>query len=249
MLLGKALVKIRSVNEPAGESIFLDGINIKEIRRIIDGAEEGYLPPARVNALLSEASIPVVREVVTDDRETLVAEAEKLNYPLAMKVVGPIHKTDVGGVQLNIQTREELLEAYQRMMKIEGFEAVLVQPMLSGAELFIGATYERDFGHGVMCGLGGIFVEALKDVATGLAPLTFAEANRMIRSLRSYKLLTGIRGQRPVDIQKFAEIIVRLSSLLRYSPEIAEMDINPLIAGPHGIVAVDARIRLQKMVP
>jgi acetyltransferase len=249
VMLGKALVKVRSVHEPAAESVYLEGIHLKEIRDIIDHSTEGYLQPELVNDLLSKAGIPVVNECVCKDEQELVAGAETLDYPLVMKVVGPVHKTDVGGVVLNIDTAESLLEAYRKMEKIKGFESVLIQPMVSGLELFIGATYEKDYGHIVMCGLGGIFVEALKDIATGLAPLTIPEAERMIRSLRSYRLLTGIRGQVPVDLQKFAEIIVRLSTLLRYSPEIMEMDMNPLIAGEHGIVTVDARIRIEKMVP
>lgn len=249
VLLGKALVKVSSINEPAVESIYLDGINLKEIRNIIDASGDGYLQPEMVNALLTEAGIPVVKEIVSKDPEELVAGAAEMGYPVVMKVVGPVHKTDVGGVVLNISGEEQLLKTVKKMEKIDGFEAVLIQPMISGRELFIGATYEPDYGHVVMCGLGGIFVEALKDIATGLAPLTHPEAARMIRSLRSYKLLTGTRGHSPVDTQKFAEIIVRLSSLLRYAPEIAEMDMNPLIAGPHGITTVDARIRLEKMVP
>lgn len=249
VLLGKALVKISSVNEPAAERIYMDGINLKEIRKIIDTSENGYLPPERVSAMLTQAGIPVVNEFVSKDPEALVAGTAELGYPVVMKVVGPVHKTDVGGVVLNIAGEEQLLKTFRQMEKIEGFEAVLVQPMIGGRELFIGATYEPDYGHVVMCGLGGIFVEALKDIATGLAPLTHPEAERMIRSLRSYQLLTGARGQDPVDIQKYAEIIVRLSTLLRYAPEIAEMDMNPLIAGPKGITTVDARIRLEKMVP
>ncbi|MCA1746948.1 MAG: acetate--CoA ligase family protein, partial [Bacteroidales bacterium] len=117
-----------------------------------------------------------------------------------------------------------------------------------GHELFVGATYEPGYGHIIMCGLGGIYVEALKDFATGLAPLTFPEANAMIRSLRSYKLLKGTRGQKPVDIDKYAEIIVRLSSVLRYATEICELDMNPLIASESGIFVVDARVRIEKKV-
>jgi len=249
VLLGNALVKISSVDPPAAESIYMEGINLKAIRSIIDTSGDGYLPPERVNALLSEAGIPVVKEYVGKDPSALASAAEEMGYPLVMKVVGPLHKTDVGGVALNITGKTMLLETFRRMEKISDFEAVLIQPMVSGLELFVGATYEPGYGHVVMCGLGGIFVEALRDIATGLAPLTMAEADRMIRSLRSYRLLTGTRGQEPVDTGKFAGIIVRLSTMLRYSPEIAEMDMNPLIAGAHGIVTVDARIRLAKMVP
>ena len=132
------------------------------------------------------------------------------------------------------------------LMNIQGITGVMVQPMLSGTELFIGAKYESKFGHIVLCGLGGIFVEVLKDVASGLAPLSKSEALSMIHSLRGYKIIQGTRGQEGVDEEQFAEIIVRLSTLLRFAPEIKEMDINPLLATKQGIVAVDARIKIEK---
>jgi acetyltransferase len=118
--------------------------------------------------------------------------------------------------------------------------------MLSGTELFIGAKYEPRFGHIILCGLGGIFVEVLGDLSYGLAPLTFNEAESMIRSLRSYRIIRGTRGKPGINESKFAEIIVRLSSLLRYATEIKEMDLNPLIGSSDGITVVDARIRIER---
>ncbi len=132
------------------------------------------------------------------------------------------------------------------MMRIKDVKAVLVQEMLSGTELFIGAKYEPRFGHIILCGLGGIFVEVLGDVSSGLAPLTFNEAESMIRSLKSYKIIHGTRGKQGINESKFAEIIVRLSSLLRYATEIKEMDLNPLIGSTDRITVVDARIRIEK---
>jgi acetate---CoA ligase (ADP-forming) len=117
--------------------------------------------------------------------------------------------------------------------------------MLSGTELFIGAKYEPKFGHIMLCGLGGIFVEVLKDVTSGLAPLSEAEALSMINNLRARKIIEGYRGTPPVSKKKFAEIMVHLSSLLRFASEIKEMDINPLLAKGDQIVAVDARIRIE----
>ncbi len=248
VLLGRALVKVHSTPEPAAESIYLEGINMLAILTIIDEAEDGYLSPPQVSALLSSAGIPMVKEAVTADPDELRELAVGVGFPLVMKVVGPVHKTDVGGVVLGIQSLEQLMETYVQMKEIEGFKGVLIQPMLEGHELFIGATYEPDYGHIVMCGLGGIFVEALKDISTGLAPLTFPEATAMIHSLRSYKLLTGLRGQQSVDIREYAGIIVRISSVLRYATEIKELDMNPLIAGEAGVVVVDARIRVEKTV-
>jgi len=248
VLLGRALVKIDATPEPAPENIYLDGVEIQSARKIIEAADNGYLSPPKVHALLSYAGISMVSERVTDLQEEVASFAEEVGYPLVMKVVGPLHKTDVGGVTLNIKTEEALMESFHRMKRIEGYEAVLLQPMLKGHELFVGASYEPGYGHIVMCGLGGIFVEALKDISTGLAPLTFPEVEKMIRSLRSYPLLKGVRGQSPVDIQKFEEIVVRLSTLLRYATEIAELDMNPLIAGEHGIFVADARVRIEKKV-
>ena len=121
----------------------------------------------------------------------------------------------------------------------------MVQKMMRGTELFVGAKYEERFGHVVLCGLGGIFVEALKDVSSGLAPLTYDEAFSMIRSLRAYKILKGTRGQQGINEQRYAEIIVRLSTILRFATEIKEVDLNPLLADADTITAVDARIRIE----
>ena len=162
------------------------------------------------------------------------------------KVVGPVHKSDVGGVVLNIMSAEHLEMEFDRMMKIEGAKAIMVQKMIKGKELFIGAKYEPRFGHIVLCGLGGIFVEVLKDVSSGLAPLSYDEAYSMIRSLRAYKIIKGTRGQKGLNEQKYAEIIVRLSTLLRFTTEIKELDINPLLADEDNVTAVDARIRIEK---
>ncbi len=244
VILGRALVNISQTPKPAGESIFMDGIDIKSIRTLIDRSGDGYMTPADVKELFLHAGIPAVKEAVVNDPDALEKIADDLGYPLVMKVVGPLHKTDVGGVVLGLESLVEVERAFDEMRHIEGFEGVLLQPMLSGTELFIGAVYEEKYGHVVMCGLGGIFVETLKDISSGLAPLTFPEANSMIEKLRSYELLKGTRGQQGVDTEKFAEIIVRLSTVLRYTPEIRELDMNPLIAGKDGLTVVDARVRV-----
>ena len=118
--------------------------------------------------------------------------------------------------------------------------------MLSGTELFAGAKKEEKFGHMVLCGLGGIFIEVLKDVNSGLAPLTKEEAIRMIRSLKSYGIIKGARGQEGVNEELFAEIVLRLAALVTIAPEIFEMDLNPLLGKKDKVVAVDARIRIEK---
>lgn len=245
--LGTTLARIMNVPAPAVKEIELFGVDVPQIRRIIDSIPaNGYIEPHYVQALLHAAGIPVVPEFVSPVKEEVLAFSRRCGFPVVAKVVGPIHKSDVGGVVLNIKSEEHLALEFNRMMKIPDVTSVMVQPMLKGTELFIGAKYEEKFGHVVLCGLGGIFVEVLKDVSSGLAPLSYEEAYSMIHSLRAYKIIQGTRGQKGVNEDKFAEIIVRLSSLLRFATEIKEMDINPLLATDKDVIAVDARIRVEK---
>lgn len=246
VVLGRALTKISNTPYPADEKIFLDNIDVPLIRRIIDTLTPGYIEPAAIQQLLKAADIPVVEEIMAVNRRQLISAARRLGYPLALKVVGPVHKSDVGGVTLNIKSQKHLEAEFTRMKRIKGVTAVIVQKMLSGTELFIGAKYEPRFGHVILCGLGGIFVEVLGDISSGLAPLTFREAESMIRSLKSYRIIRGTRGKPGINEKLFAEIIVRLSSLLRFATEIKEMDLNPLIGNAEGITVVDARIRVEK---
>ena len=245
--LGTALSRIVNAPKPAVPEIELFGVDVPRIRRIIDSIpEDGYIAPNYVQALLHAAGIPLVDEFVSDNKEEIVAFARRCGFPVVAKVVGPVHKSDVGGVVLNIKSEQHLALEFDRMMQIPDARAIMVQPMLKGTELFVGAKYEEKFGHVVLCGLGGIFVEVLKDVSSGLAPLSYEEAYSMIHSLRAYKIIQGTRGQKGVNEDKFAEIIVRLSTLLRFATEIKEMDINPLLATQKAVVAVDARIRIEK---
>ena len=246
VVLGRALTKISNTPYPADEQIFLKDIDVPLIRKIIDAAPNGYLEPDIIQKLLAAACIPTVRESVVINKKELLALADSAGFPLALKVVGHVHKSDVGGVTLNIKSKTHLEAEFNRMIRIEGVKAVLVQRMLTGTELFIGAKYEPKFGHIILCGLGGIFVEVLGDVSSGLAPLTFNEAGSMIRSLKGYRIIRGARGKPGINEEKFAEIIVRLSSLLRFATEIKEMDLNPLIGSPEDITVVDARIRIEK---
>lgn len=245
--LATALTQIMKTPKPASPEIELFGVDIPRIREIIGGIKEnGYISPDLVHQIFECAGIPMVPEMVSDSKSELTAFADKVGYPVVAKVVGPVHKSDVGGVALNVRSEEHLAMEFERMMKIDGAKAVMVQKMLKGKELFIGAKYEPRFGHIVLCGLGGIFVEVLKDVSSGLAPLSYAEAYSMIRSLRAYKIIKGTRGQKGLNEQKYAEIIVRLSTLLRFATEIKELDINPLLADEDNVTAVDARILIEK---
>lgn len=245
--LANALTKVIKTPVPTGSSFDLWGVDVLKMRKIVDGiTEDGYIPPHLVQELLKAAGIQLAEELVSDKWEEVARFAKEKGFPLVAKCVGPVHKSDIGGVVLNIRSEKHLKLEFDRLIKLPDSKAVMVQQMLEGTELFIGAKYEERFGHIVLCGLGGIFVEVLKDVASGLSPIVKEEALSMIRSLRGYKIIKGARGQKGVDEDKFADIIVRLSTLLRFAPEIKEMDINPLLATPKSIVAVDARIRIQK---
>ena len=245
--VANCLVRVMNTPNPAPSELELYGVDVIKIRDIISGIKEsGYLPPHLVHEIFSCAGIPTVPECVSADKDELLAFAEKVGYPVVAKVVGPVHKSDVGGVSLNIRTKEHLDMEIERLMQIPDATAVMVQKMIKGTELFIGAKYEPRFGHIVLCGLGGIFVEVLKDVSSGLAPLSVSEAESMIHSLRGYKIIKGTRGQKGINEHKYMEIIVRLSTILRFATEIKEMDINPLLADADNVIAVDARIRVEK---
>lgn len=246
VLLGKALTSILKTARPHEEKIFLDNINVPEIRRIIDRAEDGFQSPETIHKLFAAAGIPIVREVTVTSEDAAIETAKKLGFPLVMKVVGPIHKTDVGGVVLNVRDIETVQHEFKRLIHIKDTTAVLISEMATGIELFLGAKYEDKFGHVILCGMGGIFVEVLKDVTSGLAPLTICEAASMIKNLRSYQIIKGYRGKNGASERKFAEIMVRLSTLLRFATEIKEMDINPLMGDGDKLLAVDARIRIEK---
>ena len=244
--LATALTQIMKTPEPTRFEVELYGTDIPRLHKVISSIKEsGYISPDLVREILSCAGIPMVPELVSTSKDELSAFAGKVGYPVVAKVVGPVHKSDVGGVALNIRSKEVLNAEFDRMMQIPEATAVMVQKMIKGVELFIGAKYEERFGHVMLCGLGGIFVEALRDVSSGLAPLSYEEAYSMIRSLRAYKILKGTRGQQGINERRYAEIIVRLSTLLRFATEIKEIDINPLLADANNVTAVDARILVE----
>ncbi|MGB4328338.1 MAG: acetate--CoA ligase family protein [Tenuifilum sp.] len=244
--LGNALAKIYHTPKPSPEAPILPKVNEKAIREIINKSNNGYLTPDAVQQLLDAAGIPRAGEAVVTTADDAARAAEKLGYPVVMKVVGPVHKSDVGGVVLNVKDSETVRKEFDRMIKIKDTTAILIQPMLKGVELFVGAKREDKFGHMVLCGLGGIFIEVLKDVKAALAPIDTNEALNMIKGLKSYGIIKGARGQEPVNEQIFAEIVSRLSALVTVAPEIFEMDLNPLLGSKDKVVAVDARIRIEK---
>lgn len=245
-LFGNALAKIFYTPEPAPEKVLLPELNTSVIRSVVEQSHDGYLAPDAVQLLLDAAGIPRAGEAVVKTCDEAIDAAEKMKFPVVMKVVGPVHKSDVGGVVLNVKDAAGVGREFERMIRIKDTTAILIQPMLSGTELFAGAKREDKFGHMVLCGLGGIFIEVLKDVSSGLTPLSKDESLRMVRNLKSYGIIKGARGQEGVNEGMFADIIVRLSALVKAAPEIAELDLNPLLGRIDQVVAVDARIRIEK---
>lgn len=246
VVFGNALTKVYNTPDPAPEDPKLPIIDTSRIRRVIDGCSNGYLQPNQVQELLDAAGIPRAGEAIVKTATDATSAAMKMGFPVVMKVVGPIHKTDVGGVVLDVRDEQMVTREFNRMMGIKDTTAVLIQPMLKGLELFVGAKREGLFGHVVLCGLGGIFIEVLKDVKAGIAPIEANEAHSMIKHLQGYGMIKGARGQEPVNENLFADIISRVSVLVGVAPEIFEMDINPLLGTKDKVVAVDARIRIEK---
>jgi acyl-CoA synthetase (NDP forming) len=246
VVFGDALAKVYNTPKPQAEEIEMPEVDKEAIRQIIDEAENGYLSPEQLHNLLDAAGINRAKEGVADTEDEIVAMAKEIGFPLVMKVVGPVHKSDVGGVTLNVKDEETVRSEFRRMMQIKDTYAVMLAQMLKGTEVFIGAKREDKFGHMVLCGLGGIFIEVLKDVKASLAPIAKEEAHEMIQGLKSYGIIKGVRGQEPVNEDKFADAITRVAALMKVAPEIFEMDLNPLLGNKDAVVAVDARIRIEK---
>lgn len=245
-VFGNALAKIVNTPKPQPINPEMPEVDAAAIREVVDRCENGYLGLDDIRALLDAAGINRKQEIEVSAEADAVAFARKVGYPLVMKVVGPLHKSDVGGVVLNVKDEETVVREYNRLINIPETYAVEMYPMLFGSEVFIGASYDEKFGHQVLFGLGGIFVEVMKDVQSALAPVNKQEAFDLIQKLRGHKILKGVRGQEPVNEELFAETVARLSALVTVAPEIVEMDLNPLLGTSTSITAVDARIRIQK---
>ena len=249
-VLGNALVKVWNTPKPQPEVVELPQVDVARIRKTIDKCESGYLEIADYNELLDAAGISRKKSVEVDKKEDALAFAKEVNCgkdtPLVMKVVGPLHKSDVGGVTLNVKDLDTVSKEFDRLMAIKDTYAVEMYPMLDGTDVYIGAIRDDKFGHQIFFGLGGIFIEVLKDVQSALAPITADEAKQMLTKLRGYKILQGVRGQEPVNIDLYADQVARVSALVQAAPEIVEMDLNPLLGNPRYVTAVDARIRIEK---
>lgn len=246
VLFGQALAKVCNTPAPASEKTKPTAVNTETIRSIVKNSNNGYLHPDHVRELLDAAGIKRAGEAIANNQQEARDEAERLGFPVVMKVVGPIHKSDVEGIALNIPDKETVEKEYERLISIQNTTGILIQPMLKGTEIFIGAKKENKFGHMLLCGVGGIFIEILKDVSYALTPVGKEEASQMIYNLKGYGMIRGTRCQEGVNEEAFAETIMRLSALVEAAPEIVEMDLNPLLGNEREVTAVDARIRIEK---
>ena len=208
---------------------------------------------------LSEAGIPVIPTKLVTSKEEAIGMSKKLGFPVVLKIVSPeiIHKSDAGGVKLGLKTSKQVAEGYEEILSsvkqkyphaiIDGMS---VQKMARpGTEVIIGMTKDSQFGPVLMFGLGGIFVELLKDVSFRIVPLEREDAREMIREIKGYPVLEGFRGKEAADISILEEILLKVSRFVDDHPEIKELDLNPIFAYKDGAVAVDARVILEEIAP
>ncbi|MBN1105360.1 MAG: acetate--CoA ligase family protein, partial [Deltaproteobacteria bacterium] len=224
----------------------------------LSGRKEYFMTEQEAHELLRRYGFPLLRSRLAHTPSELRKAIEEVGLPVVMKLDSPdiLHKSDAGGVRLGIQSLEEagrvfdeIVESAKRYKAGAWIRGVLIQEMAKeGVEVILGATRDPRFGPICMFGLGGIFVEALKDVTFRLAPMWETSAENMIRSIKSYRVLQGIRGRAPADIKAAKLCILRLSAMVSNHPEIAELDINPLILYPdgQGCVVADARAVLSR---
>jgi acetyltransferase len=208
---------------------------------------DGFIGQADAFAVLEAYGIPVAKVRAVAGEGDLAAAGEEVGFPCVLKVdsVDVVHKSDEGGVVLDIDGPEALAGALAKMKKaFAGKEATfIVQEQRPAArEVIIGATESPGLGHLVMFGLGGIFVEVMKDVGFALAPLSRPEARVMMREIKGFPILEGIRGEAPVDMAAIEDMLLRVSRLVADNPQITELDLNPILVGPDGACAVDVRL-------
>ncbi len=199
---------------------------------------------------------PIAEAALAKTPEEAGEIAEKIGFPVVLKIVSPdiSHKSDVGGVIVGVDSKEKAVEAAKKIIENVSknvpnarISGILVQKMAKkGLEVIVGGLRDNIFGPVVMFGLGGIFVEVLKDVSFRVAPITYEDAYEMMKEIKSAKLLEGYRGQPPVDKKALADIIIAVAKLLENNPEVDSVDLNPVIAYPDGAVVVDARVILKQ---
>ena len=206
--------------------------------------------------LLKEVGIPIVETRLAKTQKEAVLLCQKIGFPVALKIVSPnvIHKSDAGGVKLSLNSVAQVRTAYREMMERVSqkypdavIHGVSVQKMVRpGAEVIVGSSKDPQFGPVIMFGLGGIFVEVLKDVSFRIVPVRQRDAEEMIQEIKGYSLLQGYRGKEPSDIAALVEIILKLSQFMEENQQVKELELNPIFAYAEGALAVDARIILEE---
>ncbi len=245
VLLGRALAATYYIKRPPTKSGLTLPLKADKIRALLPlSSTEEYLDISAKNQLADYLHIPRVPEKIVTNKKEVVKAIETLGFPLTMKVVGPLHKTDVGGVALNITSTHVANAYFKQFMAIPNATGVLLQKHLEGIELFVGVTYEEGIGHLLMMGMGGIFVEVLKDIKVCLCPCEKEEVAYLLQQLKAFPILQGFRGKPGINIEAFVDIIVSISQLIQVLPEIVELDLNPLIGTEQSIVAVDMRVKV-----
>ena len=214
-----------------------------------------HLLEMEAKSVCMEYGIPVTRFKLAKSEAEAVKFAEEIGYPVVLKIVSPdiLHKSDVGGVMLNLKDAKDVRKAYKQIMenvqkhkKDAEILGVLVQEMAPpSTEVIVGAIKDPQFGHALMFGLGGVFVEVLKDVTFRITPINEEEAREMISEVKAYPLLKGYRGMPPADIEAIIQILLNTSRLVSEHPEIKELDLNPIMVYEKGAKTVDARIILE----
>ena len=251
MMLARYSAWVRRPAEPPVPEFATDD---RAVAEILDRTPDGYLDPADTFRVLDLYGIPFVRWRSVQSPEEVLPAAREIGYPVVLKAIAPdlIHKSDVGAVQVDLRDDAQLSSALARIQEsVEGaghrIEGFLVQEMgRGGHEVIFGITTDPRFGPLLMFGLGGKYVEVFQDVRFGVLPLGASEALEMIRGIRGFKLLAGVRGEPGADLDQLVEILLRLAQLAQRHPRIQELDINPFLAGSrHGrAVALDARLRV-----
>jgi len=240
--------------EPTSERLPVDRATAGRILRRAAAARRETLEPSEAEGLLRAYGIQFAPSRLVARRADAIDAAHSLGYPVVLKGTAPglVHKSDIGGVRTDLRNADEVAAAFDAIQaalrKVAGAR-VQVQAMVKGGrEVILGSFKDAAFGTILMFGLGGVFVEYLKDVSFGLTPLHRAEAERMIRTLRAYPLLRGARGREPVAIDVLVEALLRLSQLVDDFPQIEQVDVNPLMAcpAPEPSLAVDVRVRLTR---
>lgn len=238
----RALAKVYNTELPKQDKT-IDLPTADRIKTLLDG-KKGMLDTSLALQLLDLVGITRPQERLVDSETEGIEAAREIGFPIVMKVVGLAHKSEAGGVFLNVQSEDEVKENFAKLMRIDGAQGVQISQMESGVEILIGVKREGEFGHLITCGLGGIFVEVMKDIQSNLSPISHEEALKMIRSLKSYPIIRGIRGKQGVDENVFAETLCKISALLSIAPQIEEMDINPLMGKGSRLSAVDIIVKM-----